>query len=569
MFICAQCSKEHAVDTGAPCTTCGGPLVAVRDEPDSLVGRVLGGKYVLLKQLGEGGMGAVYSARRRDLDTIVAAKLLRLTAQDRSAALKRFYMEAKNSSKLKHPHNIRIFDFGHTEDGMVFLIMELVDGVPLSQVDLPLEPKRAIRLITQICGALSEAHELGLVHRDLKPANIMVGEVDGKDFARVLDYGIAKYEDSSTGLTATGSIIGTPEYISPEQVGGGSVDRRVDVYALGLILYELLVGRPPFQADSAIALAYMHRHETPPPPSAFGPIAPSVEGLILECLVKERDERIEDVRTLRMRLEDLVDTGQIEPTGGHQPVVIPGGSGPSETVEARWHATPEPAGMGHEELDTTLNMLPAMVSRRMLWAALIATVALALVVLAFILNGSNGEPEPSDSEQAAEGSSVAEDQPVAAANPETEQPTGPPTTPSEQAEVDDPPQDLHRVNAVVVRASMSLLEAIEPARARSEPAGARMNAVAQAKTGRESALVVAEARANQTAQELLAENERERRAEARRAEERRRRREREAEQEDHEVAETGPDDDTTEEQPSDESDDMLERLRSGTRSMIE
>ena len=306
MNYCVQCGKEHASPEARQCSDCGGALVARREGVDTLVGRVLAEKYVLLEELGKGGMGSVYRAKQTTLETLVAIKLLRMAIADHPVALQRFYNEAKNSSKLKHPHNVRVFDFGHTDDGLVYIVMELVDGVPLSRIDLPLRVDRALRIMSQACGALAEAHAIGLIHRDLKPDNIMISEVDRRDFARVLDYGIAKFENSSTALTADGGIIGTPEYISPEQVSGERIDRRCDVYLLGLILYEMVTGRPPFRADNQIMAAYKHRFEEPPPPSAIADIDTNLERLILECLVKDPDQRLQSVEALRDRVEVLL-----------------------------------------------------------------------------------------------------------------------------------------------------------------------------------------------------------------------------------------------------------------------
>lgn len=316
MEYCIQCGTEQDSGAGETCADCGGSLIHTHGGDGTLTGRVLADKYVLLGQLGEGGMGSVYRAKHTALGSMVAIKVLRSAVADQPAALTRFNHEAKNSSQLKHPHNVRVFDFGHTRDGLFYIVMELVDGVPLSELALPLATKRAMRIMLQICGAIAEAHSLGLIHRDLKPDNIMVSAVDHQDFARVLDYGIAKFERStSNALTADGAMIGTPWYISPEQVDGKHIDRRCDVYLLGLILYELLTGRTPFEAHHSAVMAYKHLSTPPPPPSDFTPIDPELEALILKCLAKDPDERVQTVEALSDALKDVLDGAPIGARG--------------------------------------------------------------------------------------------------------------------------------------------------------------------------------------------------------------------------------------------------------------
>jgi serine/threonine protein kinase len=179
-------------------------------------GDVLADKYLLSDTLGAGGFGVVFKATDQLLGRTVAIKIMRVTGGTHEDGLKRFFGEARNTSQLSHPHNVRVFDFGHAGDEMVYLVMEHVDGQQLSSMPMPMHGPRLVKLLLQICRALGEAHDLGLVHRDLKPDNVLVSQVDGADFARVLDYGIAKLEGATSGLTATGGFIGTPQYAAPE-----------------------------------------------------------------------------------------------------------------------------------------------------------------------------------------------------------------------------------------------------------------------------------------------------------------------------------------------------------------
>ena len=287
---------------------------------------MLGEKYVMLKPLGRGGMGSVYLAKHRVLDKMVAVKVVHLGLADNPRALRRFYDEARNAGRLEHPHNVKVFDFGHEEEGLTYLVMEIVRGRPLYSLGFPVASRRALRIMLQICGALEEAHSLGLVHRDLKPNNVMISKVDGRDFARVLDYGIAKSQSGSTSLTRSGAIIGTPEYLSPEQAAGEEVDRRSDIYSLGVMLYEMVTGKLPFQANSAMGQVYAHIHHTPSPPCDHAEITPEVNALILDCLAKKRDDRPQSVAELRARFQELLDTdilGADEDTGDTIPVRPP------------------------------------------------------------------------------------------------------------------------------------------------------------------------------------------------------------------------------------------------------
>ena len=306
MNICLSCGVENETEKGGSCPECGGAVVNVQERGDRLSGKVLAQKYVILEPLGQGGMGSVYRAKHRILGKIVAIKTLHLGLSSNNAAQKRFFSEAKHAASLEHPHNVKVFDFGCEDDGLAFIVMELVRGEPLSRLKFPLETNRALTIIGQMCGALAEAHKLDLVHRDLKPDNVMISEVDGKVFARVVDYGIAKLASSDTGVTQTGAVVGTPEYISPEQADGRKVDARSDIYSLGCMLYELVTGQPPFSAETPMALALAHLTKQPPSPRKLAKIPADLEKLILQCLEKKPNKRPRSVLEVRNRIEALL-----------------------------------------------------------------------------------------------------------------------------------------------------------------------------------------------------------------------------------------------------------------------
>ena len=230
-------------------------MVLPNGEPPSgqLIGRVLDGRFRVDELLGAGGMGAVYGGEQLSVGRAVAIKVLPPAAAADAAAVKRFFREGRLSSRLRHPNVVTTHDFGQTRDGLLYLVMERVDGEPLHELignEGPLPPRRALDLARQVASALGEAHARGVVHRDLKPANIMVEHRFGqRDLARVLDFGLARSLDperSAAGPTESGQICGTPAYMSPEQVQGYPLSGKTDIYSLGCVLFFMLTGRAPF-----------------------------------------------------------------------------------------------------------------------------------------------------------------------------------------------------------------------------------------------------------------------------------------------------------------------------------
>ncbi len=255
------------------------------------------GRYRLRRKLASGGMGDVWVAYHPGLKRDVAIKILRPEAND-GDAVQRFEREARATADLLHPNTVRVFDYGATDDGLWYYVMELLEGETLQEhVDRvgPLPAARAVHILGQAARALGEAHESGVVHRDVKPRNLFLTSLGGEhDFVKVLDFGIAKVvEDVDSAMTRTGFVLGTPTYMSPEVVVGRQADARSDVYALGAVLYFLVSGAPPFEASETRALLAAHVHQEPVPPSKrLGrALPPDLEALIMRTLRKDPNER--------------------------------------------------------------------------------------------------------------------------------------------------------------------------------------------------------------------------------------------------------------------------------------
>jgi serine/threonine-protein kinase len=243
-------------------------------------------------------MGDVWLAYHPGLKRDVAVKILKPEEQERSTgAQARFEREVRATAELKHPNTVRVFDYGATEDGLWYYVMEFLEGETLAEhVERlgPLPPARAVHIVGQAARALAEAHEHRIVHRDIKPDNIFLTALGGEhDFVKVIDFGIAKVNRPDGTKTNTGWVLGTPEYISPEVATGECADARSDVYALGAVLHFLLCGRPPFEADNAAGLLFAHvNHSASPPSSVLGrPLPSDVEAVVLRALAKDPSSR--------------------------------------------------------------------------------------------------------------------------------------------------------------------------------------------------------------------------------------------------------------------------------------
>jgi serine/threonine-protein kinase len=271
------------------------------DTGSAMLGRVFGDRYEVQALIGRGGMGWVFRARHLVIEQVVAVKVMRKALAQDLAAVKRFYQEARACSRLRHHNTIKVFDFGLSDDGHPYIVMEYLEGRPLSSVLetlTALGAGRAARITRQICKSLHEAHELGLVHRDLKPANIFLTDMLGEpDYVKVLDFGTAKFVEgpAEQGLTMTGIVVGTPTYMSPEQIRGRRVDRRSDVYSLGIVLFEMLTGRAPFRAGTTAEMLAKQLHEVPPPIVSVLPpgasVPPGLAKLVDRMLTKDPELR--------------------------------------------------------------------------------------------------------------------------------------------------------------------------------------------------------------------------------------------------------------------------------------
>jgi serine/threonine-protein kinase len=279
---------------------------------DPLLGRVLDDKYRLDARLGEGGMGAVYRATHLLIERPVAVKVLNSRLVTDEAAKERFRREARAAGRLQHTNAVAVTDFGETRDGLVYLVMELLEGRPLREVlahEAPLDAARAVSLMLQIAAAVEAAHEAGIIHRDLKPGNIfLVQRPDSPYIVKVLDFGIAKLAPDSEisfvdTLTGAGVMVGTPRYMSPEQFDGAQLTPASDVYSLGVILYEMLTGQTPFTGTTPLALALKHSSDTPQPLREIVPaIPPALEAITLRALEKNPQERPANAGEFRREL---------------------------------------------------------------------------------------------------------------------------------------------------------------------------------------------------------------------------------------------------------------------------
>ena len=330
---CPKCQNPNSVEN-VFCVSCGEPLqvptgdkterfsnlslpstpTILKDSSNNLSGKTLDGKYQLEAKLGEGGMGAVYLATRLHIGDKVAVKVLHTNKMNDPTAGERFRREVQMAAQLKHPNVIGIYDYGMTQDGLHYIVMELIEGRTLRQLIskqgvLPLSI--VSNITSQVCAALNESHRKGLIHRDIKPDNISVHETPDGLRVKVLDFGIAKLQEGSSNLTQTDTIVGTPRYMSPEQCSGERLSGSSDIYSFGVVLFEMLCGIVPFNAPSSTAVAVQQVTKQPPPLRQINNTIPQqVERVVLRALEKNPVNRPVSASVLAKELNDAIHAGQ-------------------------------------------------------------------------------------------------------------------------------------------------------------------------------------------------------------------------------------------------------------------
>ncbi|MFH1435880.1 MAG: protein kinase [Pseudomonadota bacterium] len=302
---------------------------------DSLIGRIIHNRFRLEERLGVGGMGAVYRAKHLFLDRVAAIKIIRPEQKSQDHFRAWFLREARAVNMINHAHIVEIYDYGETEDGLAYLVMEFLDGMPLTRfiTNGPMGLRESVDLLEQVCAALARAHDMGVIHRDLKPDNIFLLERGGrKNFIKILDFGLARVIKEGR-LAEEGSVFGTPEYISPEQARGEDAVPASDLYAVGVVFFEMLTGRLPFETKDRDKLFGMHIYKQPPTPSSYRKnISPTAEGIIMKLLAKVPEERFADAHHL---LEEIKNLQRILPRDA-----------PEENVVAHQRMSFQPSGAG-------------------------------------------------------------------------------------------------------------------------------------------------------------------------------------------------------------------------------
>ena len=295
-------------------TLCSADAAVLKRLDDPLLGQILAGKYKIEKLIKTGGMGSVYRGRHVLMDKTVAIKVLRPSLAGDDAVVARFSREAKAASKISHPHAVSVTDFGEAENGVVFLVMEYLDGRTLKEVIVkegPLSLGRAVEIVRQVAGALDAAHGQGVIHRDLKSENIMLVSHNGDEWAKVLDFGIAKILQpvgaaADAEITQANLVVGTPQYMSPEQCSqSGALDARSDVYSLGIIVHEMLTGKLPFTGESATVVMMKQVQDAPPSVlESQSQLPAAVDRVIKRSLAKQPIDRFQSAGELSAAFAD-------------------------------------------------------------------------------------------------------------------------------------------------------------------------------------------------------------------------------------------------------------------------
>jgi len=409
MRVCPRCSIETHE---AVCPEDGAETIGVQDAPAPTypAGTLIAGRYRVEGVIGLGGFGAVYRCTQLNMNQVVAVKILRSEHLTSVEHVKRFTREAQAVSKLKHPNTIHIFDFGAHEDGALFLAMEYLEGETLGhRLDRTgtMSWETLLHIMIQVCHSLTEAHNMPLVHRDLKPENIMLLPVAGDpNFVKLLDFGIAKIQSKETSpsqsqLTESGMIMGTPTYMSPEQAKGDPIDGRSDLYSLGIMMYEALTGRPPFQGDTPMTVLVAHIKDPPaamPRDGSIAHVPASVERAVLKCLEKDPDQRPQSalalVELLGLAKRAAAESGATAVTRNPLENLTTMGMEGVDTATVLSVNSPSSLSQVQDQPVQTPARVPAPPSRAPLWMGLgaVGFVAVAAVAVALLADKPASAP---------------------------------------------------------------------------------------------------------------------------------------------------------------------------------
>jgi serine/threonine protein kinase len=417
MTTCLQC--HHHVTPGASfCASCGTAIVAAQPEGarDPFIGQTFKGMYFVEMRIGGGGVGDVYRARHVTLDVPVALKILKKSLLSDPSVVQRFHREARAASRLRHPNVISVTDFGQTDDGTLYMAMEYVAGKSLARAiaeDFPLFEQRIARIGRQILSALAEAHANQVLHRDLKPDNVMLeARRDEPDAVKVLDFGIAKIQmtgEGSATLTQDGLICGTPGYMSPEQWSGEQLDARSDLYSVGVILYEMLTGKLPFEVQTPMETVRKQLTEKVVPPSARrddGAVSPDLEGLVMRALSSEREDRwasAEEMRDGLLACVLLPETASVpQEAGARKTVVLQRGPTPPRPPIAPVAPLASPPRHEMDAVDEEAAAPPSWRRSRVPLVAGAVAAAIALLGSVYVASRIRGERRAEEAQRAAE-----------------------------------------------------------------------------------------------------------------------------------------------------------------------
>ncbi len=395
---CPECGQRF-LGNEEFCPKDGATLVDIEAaaSEDPLIGTTLDSRYSIEKKIGEGGMGVVYLATHAVIGKKHAIKVLRGELSSESEVAERFTQEARAAAAIGNEHIIEITDFGQLPDGSAYFVMEFLDGKDLQTVmeeDPKMDNARVMHIMAQCCDALSAAHNIEIVHRDLKPENIILIERAGDpDFVKILDFGIAKVARETGRLTRTGVIFGTPQYMSPEQAAGTNIDARTDVYSLGIIMYEMLSGHVPFEADTFMGVLTKHLYEEPIPPRRLVPpveVSQSTESVVLKAMAKKPEKRYQSMVDFR---EDVLALKE-----GRTPAIV---SDQMRTTSMSTVPPPSPTAIVGQaaEMSDIRDHLGPKKKRWPIFAGIGAAVA-AIAVVGVVLGTGGGDGKKAEAQPA-------------------------------------------------------------------------------------------------------------------------------------------------------------------------